>query len=76
MYRLSISHQSARQQQQQLELSEAVRPYEAIPSPAGKLPFIGHMHKLDMTKPWVAMDRWRREHGDMYRCIGRLVYFN
>ena len=52
-----------------MEEEEAVvKPFEAIPSPGGRLPLLGHMHKLDMARPWEAMERFRKELGEIYRC--------
>ena len=67
---ISLGRQFSSQQSthyQQLQLKESVKPYEAIPRPGGRLPLLGHMHKLDMTKPWETLDRWRQEHGEIYR---------
>ena len=67
--RLSASSQQSTHHQQQQQLKEAdIKPFEAIPSPEGRLPLLGHMHKLDMTKPWVTFDGWRQELGEIYRC--------
>ena len=46
-----------------------VRPFEAIPSPGGRLPLLGHMHQFDMTRPWEAIEKFRAELGDIYRSI-------
>ncbi|SCZ89949.1 BZ3500_MvSof-1268-A1-R1_Chr1-3g01683 [Microbotryum saponariae] len=36
------------------------------PSPAGALPFLGHMFVLPKRQPWFKMEQWTRELGPIY----------